>query len=101
MIMWCYLCLHHVVPLSSHGEDVVEYVDGALLLNHLHHGLDGDQSARAAHTSTGRGRERESKEGERESEKERGEGWRGRVEGKVEWYTCDCHVIEESHVIFT
>ena len=40
-------------------------------------------------------------EGERESEKERGEEWRGRVEGEVEWYTCDCHVIEESHVIFT
>ena len=46
------LCLHHVRALCPHLEYEVEDVHLLHILNHLHHGVDGNESACAAHTGT-------------------------------------------------
>lgn len=45
------LCLHHVVPLSSHARHMSVYVYRLLVLHPLQHGVDHDEAARPAHTS--------------------------------------------------
>lgn len=47
------LCLDHIVPLGAHQRDVAVDVDGLLMLDSLRHGVDHDEAARAAHSSTG------------------------------------------------
>lgn len=46
------LCLHHVVPLSSHARHVAVYVHWLLVLHPLQHSVNHDEAARPAHTST-------------------------------------------------
>ena len=46
------LCLYHVRPLCPHLEYKVEDVHLLHILNHLHHEVDGGESACAAHTRT-------------------------------------------------
>ena len=47
-----YLGLHQIAALSPHAQDEVKDIDLSLVLDHLHHGLNGDQSTSAPHTST-------------------------------------------------
>jgi hypothetical protein len=47
-----YLSLNHEVSLVPHVENKVEDVHFILVFDHLHHGLDGDQSASPTNTST-------------------------------------------------
>ena len=47
-----YLSLNHLVPLISHFVDRIEGIDHSLFLCPLYLHIDGDESARTAHTST-------------------------------------------------
>lgn len=45
--------LHHVVPLGAHQRDMTVDVDGLLMLDSLCHGINHNETASAAHSSTG------------------------------------------------
>ncbi len=55
------LCLHHVVSMRSHQSHVTINIYRLLLLHTLQHGINHNEAARSAHTSTEREREREKK----------------------------------------
>lgn len=46
------LCLHHVVPLSSHARHMTVYVHRLLVFHPLQHGVNHNKAARPAHTGT-------------------------------------------------
>ncbi len=48
------LCLHHIVPLSSHAGHMTVNVHQFLVFHPLQHGLDHNEAACPAHTSTER-----------------------------------------------
>lgn len=46
------LRLDHVVPLGAHERDMAVDVNSLLMLDSFRHGVDHDEAARAAHSST-------------------------------------------------
>lgn len=46
------LCLDHVIPLGAHQRDMAIDVNGLLMLDSLRHGVDHNEAACAAHSST-------------------------------------------------
>lgn len=52
------LCLHHVVPLSTHAGHMTINVHRLLMLHPLQHRVDHNEAAGPAHTSTGTQKER-------------------------------------------